>query len=186
VTLDEYQQHAARTAPREFKAYPQAVRLAVGALGEVYAEETGRDLLQLHDQLIWSLGLAGESGEFVDLMKKHFGHGKPLDRDQVKKELGDVLWYVANLARSFGYTLSNVAQGNIDKLKVRYPDGFTVEASQAKADEALVFENGSFVLPCEAASDYTRIAVERVSSEPAKSLTVGPVDANGSPVDGDR
>lgn len=94
------------------------------------------------------LGLAGEAGEVVDLVKKHLGHGHELPREKLVKELGDVLWYVATIAASQGIKLSEVAEANIAKLRARYPNGFNAAASKAKADEAPSFDaNGSPVLP---------------------------------------
>jgi NTP pyrophosphatase (non-canonical NTP hydrolase) len=124
VTLDEYQNEARRTAPRALEAYPQVVQTCFS-----------RELYRLHDVLIWGLGLAGEAGEVADLLKKTHGHGKPYDADKMLKELGDVLWYLANLADAHGFTLSQVAQTNVDKLRARHPNGFTVESAAAKADE---------------------------------------------------
>ena len=55
---------------------------------------------------VWGLGLAGESGEVVELIKKHLGHGHELDLEKVSKELGDVLWYISAIAKdSFGINL---------------------------------------------------------------------------------
>jgi len=56
-----------------------------------------------------ALGIAGESGEVADLVKKHVGHGHELDREKLKEELGDVLWYVATMARALGKNLSSVS-----------------------------------------------------------------------------
>ncbi len=70
------------------------------------------------------LGISGESGELVDLIKKWVFHEKPLDEIHVKKELGDVLWYAALLCESFGWKMSEIMELNIEKLKARYPDGF--------------------------------------------------------------
>lgn len=71
-----------------------------------------------------AMGLAGEAGEAVDLVKKHLFHKHPLDKERLKKELGDVLWYLAALANGAGLSLNEVAEGNIQKLKARYPEGF--------------------------------------------------------------
>lgn len=79
-------------------------------------------------------GLTGESGEVADLIKKHFGHGHELDRDKLKKELGDVLWYLARLSAEFGILLSDVADSNIAKLRARYPNGFSEEASKNRKE----------------------------------------------------
>jgi NTP pyrophosphatase (non-canonical NTP hydrolase) len=85
--------------------------------------------------LIFALGLCGEAGEVADLIKKWAGHGHELDKSKVTKELGDVLWYVATLADQLGINLDVIASTNVAKLRARYPSGFSVEASKAKADE---------------------------------------------------
>ena len=69
------------------------------------------------------MGLAGESGECVDLMKKHIFQGHSLDMEHLMKELGDVACYLAITADSIGYTLEEVFEANIKKLEARYPDG---------------------------------------------------------------
>ena len=73
------------------------------------------------------LGMSGEVGEFNDIIKKWVFHEKPIDIAHAKKELGDVLWYIAMMCESFGWDMSEIMQMNIDKLKERYPDGFSVE-----------------------------------------------------------
>ena len=70
------------------------------------------------------LGLAGEVGELNDMIKKWVFHEKELDETHLKKELGDVMWYVAMMCESMGWDLDDILQMNIDKLKARYPDGF--------------------------------------------------------------
>lgn len=77
----------------------------------------------------FGLGIAGEAGEVADYLKKVLHHGHPADADKVKKELGDVLWYTAIIAARFNLSLSEVARANIDKLRVRYPNGWTSEDS---------------------------------------------------------
>ena len=78
---------------------------------------------------VFGLGIAGEAGEVADLIKKHVGHGHPLDLDKLAKELGDVLWYVAALSEEFGLDMEQVAILNIEKLRARYPEGFSTERS---------------------------------------------------------
>ena len=73
---------------------------------------------------VGALGLAGESGEVIDLIKKHLFHGKPLDRDKAIEELGDVFWYVQCLAEALDVSIGEVAQKNAAKLRRRYPKGF--------------------------------------------------------------
>jgi NTP pyrophosphatase (non-canonical NTP hydrolase) len=72
-----------------------------------------------------ALGLAGEAGEFADGIKKHAFHGHPLDEAALRKELGDVLWYAALACDALGLTLSEVMAANVEKLRRRYPDGFS-------------------------------------------------------------
>lgn len=75
------------------------------------------------------MGLAGESGECVDLVKKHLFQGHELDSSRLAKELGDVAWYLAVTAYSIGYSLDDVLKTNVEKLYARYPDGFDPKKS---------------------------------------------------------
>lgn len=84
---------------------------------------------------ILALGVAGEAGEVADLVKKAFGHGHPLDFEKLAEELGDVLFYVAALADAAGASLSDVANFNVEKLRRRYPDGFSTERSLNREGE---------------------------------------------------
>lgn len=70
------------------------------------------------------MGLCGESGEAIDIVKKHLAQGHPLDREKLIKELGDIAWYLAETATALDVTLEEVLQGNIEKLRRRYPEGF--------------------------------------------------------------
>lgn len=76
-----------------------------------------------------AMGLNGESGEIIDMLKKNMFQGHELDKEHLAKECGDVLWYCAILAKGLGYGLDEIAQMNVDKLRKRYPDGFSVEKS---------------------------------------------------------
>ena len=75
------------------------------------------------------MGLCGESGEAIDLVKKHLAQGHELDKEKLAKELGDVAWYLAETAHAIGYDLETILRMNIDKLRARYPDGFSSERS---------------------------------------------------------
>ena len=75
------------------------------------------------------MGLCGESGEAIDIVKKHLAQGHELDKEKLAKELGDVAWYLVETATAIGYDLEDIFQMNIDKLKKRYPEGFSVEKS---------------------------------------------------------
>ena len=82
-----------------------------------------------------ALGLSGEAGELNDMLKKHIFHGHELETLHVKKELGDILWYVALMCSAFGFSLDDVMQTNIDKLKARYPEGFSEYRSQHRQED---------------------------------------------------
>lgn len=87
-------------------------------------ELSGRELL-----INSVMGLCGESGEVIDLVKKHVSHGHPLKREKLIDELGDVAWYLAECATVLDVTLEEVLERNIEKLKKRYPEGFSTERS---------------------------------------------------------
>lgn len=72
------------------------------------------------------LGLSGEVGEFNDMIKKWVFHEKELDIEHLKKECGDILWYIAMMCHSFNWNLEEIMEMNIDKLKARYPQGFDI------------------------------------------------------------
>ena len=109
MTINEYQTAALRTAQTD--------------------KLTARELL-----LNSALGLCGESGEVSDLVKKHRFQGHDLELDHVAKELGDISWYLAVGAYSIGYDLEKILQMNVDKLKARYPDGFSTDRSLHRAE----------------------------------------------------
>ena len=103
MTLNEYQELAQRTSKKEL---------------------TPRE--HLYNGI---LGLAGETGECADLVKKHcYQDARPI-HDALLDELGDVLWYAAETAVALGVTLDEVAQHNIEKLRRRYPEGFEADRS---------------------------------------------------------
>lgn len=81
------------------------------------------------------MGLCGESGEAIDIMKKHLYQGHALDREKLIKELGDIAWYLAEAATGLDINLSEVLQRNLDKLHARYPQGFDTQRSQHRENE---------------------------------------------------
>lgn len=110
---DEYQQQAARTL-----------------IDAPDAEYTNHEIM-----LVWNaLGLAGEAGEVADTIKKAVFHQHGMNRDELIKELGDVLWYVAALCSKLDTPLSEVMERNIVKLEARYPQGYSADASKARLD----------------------------------------------------
>ncbi len=100
MTFSDYQRAAARTS----RAEPHRERL-----------------------LVQALGLNGEAGEVAELIKKWAWHGKELDPELLAKEIGDCLWYLADLASACCLNLDDIAQQNVEKLATRYPNGFTAD-----------------------------------------------------------
>lgn len=103
MTINEYQRAALRTANPE--------------LSQLEKLENGL------------MGLNGEAGEAIDILKKHLFHGRDLDEDHLLMELGDVAWYLALCADALDCDLETILQMNINKLSGRYPEGFDPERS---------------------------------------------------------
>lgn len=92
--------------------------------------------LDKKDVLINSvMGLCGESGEAIDIVKKWMMQGHELDKDHLIKELGDVAWYLAEAATALDVPLETVLQGNLDKLRQRFPNGFDTDASVHRKED---------------------------------------------------
>lgn len=106
LSPNKYQMLALRTEPLDIKRDLQSVRLSHGLMG-----------------------LNGEAGEAIDILKKHLYQGHELDKEHLAKELGDVAWYLAVTADALGYTLEDIFKMNIEKLRARYPDGFNADRS---------------------------------------------------------
>ena len=75
------------------------------------------------------MGLCGDSGEAIDIVKKWLAQGHELDKDKLAKELGDICWYLAETATALDLSLEDIMAANIEKLKKRYPDGFDADRS---------------------------------------------------------
>ena len=107
-TANEYQKDALRTANKNLS-----------------------NIQQLQNGL---MGLNGEAGEAIDILKKHLFQGHDLDREHIAKELGDVAWYLAVTANSIGYSLEDILRMNTGKLFERYPDGFDADKSMNRVE----------------------------------------------------
>ena len=95
------------------------------------------DAIYTHQEImaVWdAIGLAGEAGEVADHIKKGVFHQHGIDLPKLEKELGDTLWYVAALCTTLGLDLSEIMQANIEKLKLRYPNGYSPEDSKRRVD----------------------------------------------------
>ena len=75
------------------------------------------------------MGLCGESGEAIDIVKKHLFQGHDLEKDKLAKELGDIAWYLAEAAVALDMDLEDIFSANIEKLRKRYPEGFDADRS---------------------------------------------------------
>lgn len=113
MTLNEYMNLAQRTS------------------SEKYAARTGEgvNMKQLENGL---MGLCGEAGECMEILKKHRHQGHMLKREELCEEIGDALWYIAEAAAGAGFTLEDVARTNIEKLLKRYPNGFDPTRSASR------------------------------------------------------
>lgn len=87
------------------------------------------DLTQQDERLNAALGIAGEAGELVDIVKKEIYHGHPQDPAKVLDEAGDELYYLDWLLETYGFTLEDAMRHNVEKLRARYPNGFSADAS---------------------------------------------------------
>lgn len=102
------------------------------------AMKTLNPALEKKDVLINSvMGLCGESGEAIDIVKKWLAQGHTLDKEHLAKELGDIAWYLAEAATALDLSLGDILQANLDKLEKRYPDGFETRCSLSRAAEDL-------------------------------------------------
>ena len=85
------------------------------------------------DLVFVALGVAGEAGEIADAVKKIVAHGHSYDKLELAEEIGDVLWYLAAMARIIGVPLQQIAEDNLKKLAEKYPGGYNPERSQNRA-----------------------------------------------------
>lgn len=92
--------------------------------------------LSKRDVLINSvMGLCGESGEAIDIVKKHLHQGHELDKAALARELGDIAWYLAEAATALDMELGDIFSANIEKLRRRYPEGFSRVRSVQRSEE---------------------------------------------------
>ena len=97
---------------------------------QTLAMTTLNPALSQKDVLINSvMGLCGESGEAIDIVKEWLAQGHQLDKEHLAKELGDIAWYLAEAATALDLNLEDILEANIEKLKKRYPEGFDIHRS---------------------------------------------------------
>ena len=127
LTPNEYQEQAMRTNDGGCR------RRLQGRIDNMFIRP-GEQRIEEADLVNGAMGLCGESGEVADLLKKHMFHGEDLDKEDLAKELGDVCWYIAMICTAAGLKFEDILRGNIEKLKRRYPDGFSEEASKNRKE----------------------------------------------------
>lgn len=111
LTPDNYQAAAVRTECNNYEALSRI--------------NTDSGWLQLNHGAV---GLCKEAGEVASIITSGLYYGKPLDRNKIKDELGDVLWFIALICEASGLSLEEVMKANVRKLLQRYPEKFTTEA----------------------------------------------------------
>lgn len=102
---------------------------------QLQAMRTAKPMEPADDLMHAALGLAGEAGEFADAIKKHLVYGRELDRENAAEEIGDILWFCALACQTLGISMASVAQANIDKLRLRYPEKYSDQHSAARLDK---------------------------------------------------
>lgn len=110
-------------------AVKEEVNNMTGAEYQKLAMRTASDLDTYGLILNGVMGLNGEAGECIDIVKKHLFQGHELDKEKLIDELSDVLWYAAITSEGLGVTLDDVMRHNVEKLQMRYPNGFSAERS---------------------------------------------------------
>tara|TARA_B100000029_G_scaffold108624_1_gene100005 strand:- start:87 stop:497 length:411 start_codon:yes stop_codon:yes gene_type:complete len=89
-------------------------------------QELNGENSDIHRLLTAAVGLSAESGEFTEIVKKIIFQGKPYNDDNIyhmKRELGDIMWYLAQACMALNTNFNEILEMNIDKLKSRYPGG---------------------------------------------------------------
>jgi len=89
----------------------------------------------LHNLGLGGMGVAGEAGEVCDLAKKIIYHNKTVSKEKITEEMGDVYWYLEYLCIILDVSRELVMNQNIEKLKIRYPNGFNPNDANKRMDE---------------------------------------------------
>lgn len=102
MELNEYQKLAERTAKKDFQTKEEEI-------------------------MCWGLGVSGEAGDIASCIKKTFAHKNDV-KEGIKENIGDMMWYTAMICNFFGWDFAEVLNENIEKLKKRFPEGFTYQS----------------------------------------------------------
>jgi len=94
---------------------------------EVCKKTSKKDFNSKAEEIMtWGLGISGEAGDVAGCIKKTFVHDKDV-REGIRENLGDVLWYIGSICNFFDWSMQDILEENVAKLKQRFPEGFTKE-----------------------------------------------------------
>ena len=119
VNTDSYMEFVNAVTSEESKDY-------IPFNSRCFEIQSGDDGIPIHRLITASLGMGAESGEFTEVVKKIVFQGKPVNEDNIfhmKRELGDIMWYVAQACMSLDTTIDEIIEMNVEKLQARYPGG---------------------------------------------------------------
>ena len=131
VNTDSYMEFVNAVTSEESKDY-------IPFNSRCFEIQSGDDGITIHRLITAALGMGAESGEFTEVVKKIVFQGKPVNEDNIfhmKRELGDIMWYVAQACMSLDTTIDEIIEMNVEKLQARYPGGsFDVHHSENRAE----------------------------------------------------
>ena len=131
IDLKKYEEFVDAVTSQESKDY-------ISFNSRCFNIQTGEDGVPIERLLTAALGMSAEAGEFTEIVKKILFQGKPVNDENLfhlKRELGDVMWYVMQACMGLNISLEEVIEMNVDKLKARYPGGeFDVHYSENRKE----------------------------------------------------
>ena len=131
VNTDSYMEFVNAVTSEESKDY-------IPFNSRCFEIQSGDDGIPIHRLITAALGMGAESGEFTEVVKKIVFQGKPVNEDNIfhmKRELGDIMWYVAQACMALDTTIDEIIEMNVEKLKARYPGGsFDVHYSENRQE----------------------------------------------------
>ena len=131
VNTDSYMEFVNAVTSEESKDY-------IPFNSRCFEIQSGDDGIPIHRLITAALGMGAESGEFTEVVKKIVFQGKPVNEDNIfhmKRELGDIMWYVAQACMALDTDFNEIIEMNVEKLKARYPGGeFDVHYSENRKE----------------------------------------------------
>jgi NTP pyrophosphatase (non-canonical NTP hydrolase) len=161
VKKNVFHQHNDFIEDRNFSSLKDYVEAVANRRIDVFVGELPLIPKQL-SLLEGTLGMVDEAGEVAELVDRHVIQGKPVEnfKEMITKELGDVMWYIAETAKAVDVNLEDVAQANIKKLEARYPGGFTPESSIGREEEKAIKDDEKELLLWEMKAMFESVLVD--------------------------